>query len=306
MKRKTHLAVWGAIAALAVSALTLPALAAQDDSRGSSAKQTGISDSSQKDKTFGHVERANKLIGKTVIGSDNQKLGKIDNFVVDLMSGHILYVVVGSGGVLGAGEHRYALAPGIFTETEGNDTHVSIDKAKFSDAPQFSKDMEKEGELGKADFVDKVYEHFGQNVWWKGSKPANEGSFNNVHQINDLIGMKVKNVSDQPVGKIDNVVLDVPAGRVVYVIFTPDSSLNLGNNLYALPPDALTLASDKKMLVSDISKEKLSGAPHFTKDNWQQLSDQSFASQVYQYYGKQAYFQTGSSLRPTGRDLKNP
>jgi sporulation protein YlmC with PRC-barrel domain len=298
MKRKIHLAVWSAVTAITVSALTFPAVAAQGDTTGSL--------TTQKDKTFGHVERENKLIGKTVISSDNQKLGKIDNFVVDLMSGHILYVVVGSGGVLGAGEHRYALAPEVFTETAGNDAHISIDKAKFSDAPQFSKDMEKEGELGKADFVSKVYQHCGQNFWWQGSKPANEGSFNNVHLVNDLVGMKVKNVSDEPVGKIENVALDVPAGRVVYVIFTPDSSFNLGNNFYALPPDALTLGSDKKMLVSDITKDKLAGAPHFAKDNWQQLSDQSFASQVYQYYGKQAYFQTGSPLRPTGRNIKNP
>jgi len=60
------------------------------------------------------------------------------------------------------------------------------------------------------------------------------------------------------------------------------------------------LSTDKKKLTSDISKEKLAGAPHFAKDNWTNLSDPSFASQVYQYYGKQAYFQTGSSLKPTG------
>ena len=102
-------------------------------------------------------------------------------------------------------------------------------------------------------------------------------------------------------GKVDNVAVDLPAGRVVYVILNPDSSLNLGNNFYALPPNAFTLASDQKSLSSDINKDKLSGAPHFTRDNWSQLSDPQFASQVYQYYGKQAWFQTGGTFKPTGR-----
>ena len=57
-----------------------------------------------------------------------------------------------------------------------------------------------------------------------------------------------------------------------------------------------------KSLTSDISKDKLAAAPHFAKNNWAQLSDTSFASQVYQYYGKQAYFETGTSkYKPTGR-----
>src|SRR6266404_1515000 len=61
---------------------------------------------SANDKTFGYVERADKLIGKQVRSSDDEKLGKIENLVIDLESGRILYVVVGSGGILGAGEKK--------------------------------------------------------------------------------------------------------------------------------------------------------------------------------------------------------
>jgi len=298
MKRINHVAIWGA-AAVTFSMLTLPLSAAQDENATPGRKY-----GSRSDKTFGHVERANKLIGKAVLGSDNQKLGKIDDFVVDLTSGHILYAIIGSGGVLGAGEKRYALPPGIFTEAEGNNVHINVDKAKFNEAPVFTKEMDKDFDLSKAAYVSQVYDHFGQSAWWKGATPANEGSFNNVHKVSDLIGMKVKNVGDQPAGKVENAGLDLTAGRVVFVILQPDSSFNLGNNYYALPPDAFTLSTDHKMLTSDISKEKLSTAPHFAKDEWQRMSDREFASQVYKFYGKQAWFETGGSLRPTGRDLK--
>jgi sporulation protein YlmC with PRC-barrel domain len=302
MKKSNHLTVWGAVAAISVSMLSVPVLAAQEDNAAST--RTGRGESSKSDKTFTHIDRANKLIGKTVIGSDNQKIGKIENFVVDLTSGRILYTIVGVGGVLGAGERHVAVAPNVFTETEGNTVHVNVDKQKFNDAPQFTKELDKDMELGKADFVSKVYQYYGQNAWWQGAKPAGEGSFNNVHKASDLIGMKVKSSSDEALGKLDNVVLDVPAGRVVYAILSADSSLNVGNDFFALPPDAFTLSSDHKSLTSGITKDKLAGAPHFTKDNWQQLSDPAFASQVYQYYGKQAYFQKGTGLEPTGREDK--
>jgi hypothetical protein len=45
----------------------------------------------------------------------------------------------------------------------------------------------------------------------------------------------------------------------------------------------------------------LNVAPHFARDNWTDLSNSAFASQVYQYYGKQPYFETSGTMRPTGR-----
>jgi len=314
MKRTKQLAVWAAVTACSVGAFTFSLSAAQDDSAASTKSKAGRAESSlQSGKTLGQVERANKLIGREVLGSDNQKLGKVDNLIVDLESGHILYAVIGSGGVGAIGEKKFAVAPEVFTGlpqdlneskkpfSRGADLHANIDKAKLNGAPQFTKDIDRDTELGKAEFVNQVYQYFGQNAWWQGANaPASAGQFNNVHKASDLIGMKVKNVGNEPMGKVDNVAVDLPAGRVVYVILSPDSSLNLGNDLFALPPEAVTLGADKKTLNSDISKEKLSGAPHFAKDNWSTLSDTSFASQIYQYYGKQAYFESGGSLRPTG------
>jgi len=300
MNKRTYLALLGLTTAISFAAVTIPVRADdKDKDRGTSSQRTTRAMS---DKTLGEVERANKLIGKEVRGSDNQKFGKIENFVIDLETGRVLYAIVGSGGVLGAGEKKYAVPPGAFTETQGNNVHVNFDKAKFNGAPEFTKDIDKDTELGKAAFVSKVYEFFGQPAWWQRSGPASEGEFHNVHKASDMIGMKIQNASNQDIGKVDNVIIDLPAGRVVYVILSPDRSFNLGNNLYALPPNALTLSSDRKNLVSDLSQEKLSGAPHFARDNWPNLSNPSWASQVYQYYGKQAYFEGG--LKPTSESGK--
>jgi sporulation protein YlmC with PRC-barrel domain len=293
MKRKINPAVWAAIAVVSFTTTNVSLRAAEADKQ-----QERTSTFKASDKALGEVERANKLIGKQVRSSDDQKVGKMEDIVFDLESGRVLYAVVGSGGILGAGEKKIPVPPTSFSETRGDTVRVNVDKQKFTAAPEFTKDIDKDMERGKAEFISKVYEYFGQAAWWQGSTTANAGSFNNVHKASDIIGMKVQNPANEPIGKVENVVVDLPAGRVVYAILAPVRSMDLGNNLYALPPNALTLSSDRKSLVSDISKEKLSGAPHFEKDNWPNLSNPAWGSQVYQYYGKQAYFESGA-LRPT-------
>ncbi len=306
MKRTTYLSIMAALAALSLGSLVQAADQTDQTTRPRSRDRSfnaTTTSSTSSDRTFGQIERWNRLKGREVTGTDNQKLGKLEDTAVDLESGHILYAIVGSGGVLGAGEKKFALAPGAFTDATGNNLRFNGDKAKFNGAPEFTKDMDKNTELGKAEFVNNVYQYFGQTAWWQGpNAPASAGQFNNVHKSSDLMGQNVKNVADEDMGKVDNVMLNLPSGRVAYLILSPATGLGLGNNLYALPPNAFSINKDGKSLTSDVTKEKLAGAPHFDKNNWAQISDPAWAAQVYQYYGKQAYFDTTSStLQPTGR-----
>lgn len=285
MKQVHKFLTYGALTALACCGC--PGLLGADSSSSSAT-------SAQSGKTLGRVERADKIIGKEIEDTSKHKLGKLDDLVVDLTSGHILYVVVdGDDGKVG-------VPPQILTEAHGKNITANITKDQFAKAPEFKKEVASAESINKADFVSKVYQQFGQNEWWAGNTPASQGSFNNVFRASKVSGIDVNNVNNQKIGDVKHLAVDLPAGRVVYVIVSPDASLNLGkNNLYALPPDAFTPNADHTALNSNIDKDKLAAAPHFTSDNWAQLSDLSWASQVYQYYGKQAYF-SSSAPQPTG------
>jgi sporulation protein YlmC with PRC-barrel domain len=274
------------------SAFTASVCADENKTKDTSSAVSTATTTAQNANTLGKVERSNKLIGKEVYSSDNQKIGKIDNLIVDLESGHVLYAVVNA-------KNKVAVAPGIFQEPSRDRITATVDKAKLEGAPEFTSDMDKRESMAKADFVSQVYQYFGQNAWWQGATAANAGSFNNVHKASDLDGMKVFNTSNETIGMVDNLAIDLPAGRVVYVIFSPASSLKLGNNLYALPPNAFTLSSDQKNLVTGIDQSKFANAPHFAKNQWPNLSSPTYAQQVYQYYGKDLWFHGG--LQPTGR-----
>src|SRR5438046_2823019 len=106
MKRMTQLAAWGAVSAISFAMLTAPARGddkSKTSSTASDYKKAAGTESFQSDKSFGQVEKVTKLIGKEVFTSDNQKFGKLDNLMLETGSGRILYAVVGSGGILGAG-----------------------------------------------------------------------------------------------------------------------------------------------------------------------------------------------------------
>ncbi len=288
MKQTTRLKIWRAISVVSMCAMATAVFA--DESTTSAANTTQTR--SRTGNTLGKVERSNKLIGKEVYSSDNQKIGKINDLVVDLESGHVLYAIVNA-------KDKVAMAPGVFQEPSGDRVNATVDKAKIEGAPKFTSDMDNMQAMAKADFVNQVYQYFGQSAWWQGATAASAGSFNNVHKASDLDGMKVYDTSNKTFGKVENLAIDLPAGRVVYVIFAPDSSLKLGNNWYALPPNAFTWNSDQKELVTGIDASKLTNAPHFAKDEWPNLSSPTYAQQVYQYYGKELWFQGG--LQPTGR-----
>lgn len=243
-----------------------------------------------------NAERAANLYGREIVGSDNQPLGKVENVIVDLESEHVLYVVISTG------RGKVAVPPQIIGRTTASTLRANVTKAKLEGAPQFASNVSAPGQLGQASFVYQVYQYFGANLWWQGNMPANQGSFHNVHKLNELIGMSVQDVNNQPIGKISNVVVDMSSGRLLYAVFSPAPNMGLGNSLYAMPSDAFTLGSDQKHLVTNIDKQKLSAAPHFDNSHWPTLTDPTFASQVYQYYGKQAWFNTGNpNYQPTGR-----
>jgi len=238
-----------------------------------------------------HLERGKQFIGKNVRSTDNKRAGKVDDVIVDLTTGRILYVVVKGS------NKRLSIPPALFSNTQDTPIRVNLDESKLEAGTEFTSAVDTPQTINKADYVSKVYKSYDQQAWWAGANPAEVGTFNNVHKVSDLVGMKVINVNGNDIGKVDNVALDMAIGRVAFVLLDPDSSLKLGSDLYALPPDAFTWNADKKALSSDIDQQKLTAAPHFAKDNWSQLTDRTFASKVYQYYGKQAYF----GLQPTGR-----
>jgi sporulation protein YlmC with PRC-barrel domain len=84
-----------------VSGLALAGMACAADPATSSTEATHVMNIS--------VARANDLIGLAVWNSNNEKLGKIHDIVLDPSSGKIRYAVLSFGGFLGMGDKLFAV-----------------------------------------------------------------------------------------------------------------------------------------------------------------------------------------------------
>jgi sporulation protein YlmC with PRC-barrel domain len=102
-----------------------------------------------------------------------------------------------------------------------------------------------------------------------------------------LIGNDVYNRADEDLGDIKEIMLDVASGKVSYAVLSFGSFLGLGEKLFAVPWDALTLDTANKRFILDIDKARLENAPGFDKDDWPDMADETWAKSVHSYYGSQ-------------------
>lgn len=86
------------------------------------------------------VNKASSLIGMDVRNPQNERLGEIKDFVLDLHSGKIAYAVLSVGGFLGIGDKYVAVPPSAFSAAPDQDKLVlNADKARIQNAPSFAK-----------------------------------------------------------------------------------------------------------------------------------------------------------------------
>ena len=106
-----------------------------------------------------------------------------------------------------------------------------------------------------------------------------------------LEGDRVVNRQGEDLGEIDEIMLDVPRGRVAYAVMSSGGFLGMGDKLFAIPWSALTLDTDNKCFVLDVDKQRLESAPGFDKDNWPDTADAEFDARLHSYYGARPYWE---------------
>lgn len=100
-----------------------------------------------------------------------------------------------------------------------------------------------------------------------------------------LVGNDVYNHKGENLGDIKEIMLDMTSGRIGYAVLSFGSFPGLGEKLFAVPWDALTLDAEKKRVVLDVGKARLKNAPAFDRDKWPDMADPSWASSIHSYYG---------------------
>lgn len=117
-----------------------------------------------------------------------------------------------------------------------------------------------------------------------------------VLRARDIMGMHVKNAQNEDLGKIEDLAIDTDSGRIAYAVLSFGGFLGLGDKLFAIPMDALQLSvrdgalSSDRVFILNVDKDVLKNAPGFDKDNWPNMADRTWGTEVYNYYGYRPYW----------------
>jgi hypothetical protein len=121
-----------------------------------------------------------------------------------------------------------------------------------------------------------------------------------------LTGDRVRNSAGEDLGKIEDIMLDVPSGRVAYAVLSFGGFLGMGNKLFAVPWLALTLNERDKEFILNVDKQQLETAPGFDKDNWPDMADPEWGSRIDHFYGTGSFGESRESFdRDRNRTLKS-
>ncbi|MFM2086129.1 MAG: hypothetical protein RLZZ237_998 [Pseudomonadota bacterium] len=123
-----------------------------------------------------------------------------------------------------------------------------------------------------------------------------------------LLGDDVYNHSDEELGDIKEIMLDMRSGQIAYAVLSFGGMLGMGEKLFAVPWERLSLDTINKRFVLDVDKDQLKNAPGFDKNNWPDMASDAWNQQLEDFYGTGTRYGTGAGAgaqrMQQGRDLR--
>ena len=114
---------------------------AMSDPAWSSEVRTFYGDPTHETTYVSELRKADEVIGARVNDAKGERLGKIEDIVVDSGTGRVIYAVLSFGGVMGIGDRLFAIPLQSISLPRGNGhaTIASVTKDRLRDAPGFDK-----------------------------------------------------------------------------------------------------------------------------------------------------------------------
>lgn len=231
---------------------------------------------------LGVSQKSTALGGVPVREKSGKKIGKLQDVLVDLHSGRVLCGIVSVGG--GA---TIAFPGKAFFSAGEKDAKLAMNNLDVEAVPHASS-SDVEGVMGS---LSKSYSYFHQQICWDAHAQAE------ARKCSDLIGLDVRNEAGESLGRVINVMVDLPTARVIFVV------VNLAGKGtdYVVPPKALRAGAGKAGLVLNVDKAKIASLAHSDGFFWSNLADVNWCAEAYRAFGEQADFDTTGSAQASSQ-----
>lgn len=238
-----------------------------------------------------------ELVGMQVVGTQREKLGKIDEVVVH-PGGHASYVVLSIGGWLGMGSKLYAMPFSVLHALESNvvATHeplslvLPLGRDQLLAAPGF--DPQSWPNLANPEWmqdVDRYYAGREDPNLPERRTPIAPAPFTSL-RATELDGHSVRTQLDETLGHLKEIAVDAH-GRVRYAVLSVGGYLGFGEKRIAVPWDSLSFSvnsgpGESKLITLAATKQHLDAAPQYkagAEHVWE-MRDAGWIAGVYKHF----------------------
>jgi sporulation protein YlmC with PRC-barrel domain len=116
----------------------------------------------------------------------------------------------------------------------------------------------------------------------------------NAFMVEKIIGSQVVNGKGETLGKIENLVIDIDTGRIVYAVLGSGGFLGIGDKLHPVPWESLAPLPSEGIFFLNRSKEQMAKAPAFDKDKLPDMADIHWGEDIFRHYGIPGYVNRGA------------
>lgn len=230
---------------------------------------------------LGLIQKTSWLIGKPLENNKGKNLGKVADLALDISHGGVPFVLISSGS-------EYVPVPArSFFGLQREKLILNVDQKAFAGAPHVPKANWINGL--SASTLEQAYRHFGRSASETTSQP------NEWIAASAISTTRLLDQGNQPLGQVEDAMVDIPLARLAYVIVRPTVGSNPADTRYAIPPQAARLDAANRTLVLQADQNKFLAGPHFEKNFSASLSDRDMAAKIYSHYGVSEHFSATSS-----------
>jgi sporulation protein YlmC with PRC-barrel domain len=283
------------LCALCVTADELPS--ADEPSRDAARRQIV-----ERPAAFESPLKATQILDREVTDGHGHKIGKVRELALDVHNGRIVEVILAMGGFLGFGEHDTAVPAGEFSWNAQNKTLTcKVLPEDLRNAPPF--DLGQWSSNVKPDKVREIYRRYNVSPYFfdeKGlppqaaAKPAVQLTsvamqsppvhLGDVERVRTILGANTWNAQNEALGKIKNIIVDLPDSRIVVLIVSTGEFLEMGNEVSAIPAQAFHYSPNENVLRLNETRETLRSMPHFKPGQWPAAATPQRIATLYDAY----------------------
>jgi sporulation protein YlmC with PRC-barrel domain len=219
--------------------------------------------------------------------NSNDKLGSLDNLIIDAHSGQVLYGVLKTG-LLGKLIPVPWTALGLRRTPDTDNYWMVLNKTRdqLANAPTFDS---KRTDFTNAQWSQSVDNFFGVHTMARPTGTGDLTANQMVFQSSHLSDLAVHNRADnsKKLGSLENLMINAHHGRVLYGIL----DTGMGGKKIAVPWNAFQVQkkpdSEKYWLTLNKTQDELAAAPAFDKNRVRDLTDSNWQQQIDRFFGVQ-------------------